>query len=67
MKRYRIRVGKAHFADPHYVTALGDSLNYTSIVVNRNPRSWKKLSVAQKHLAQIQERLTGAEIEEYEA
>lgn len=63
---YRIRVGKNTYADPHYVTKVGDSPSFTSIFVNKKPRSWKKRSSVDKHLAQIKETFHSAEIEEYD-
>jgi hypothetical protein len=66
MKKYRIRVGKTSFADPHYVTNVGKSLNFTSLFVNKNPCSWKKHATAMKHLNRVKESFPSAEIEEYE-
>ncbi|EGR4074150.1 hypothetical protein DDO73_13915 [Vibrio cholerae] len=65
MIRYRIRIGRQSYADPHYVTKVGDQPNFTSIVVNKNPCSWKKLSTAQKHFEQIKVIYPSAEIEPY--
>lgn len=65
--RYRIRVGKAQFADPHYLVASGRHPRYTSIMINKNPLSWKNLAKAEAHLAEITDRFTTAEIEPYQA
>lgn len=65
--RFRIRVGRQQFADPHYLTNLGDSPNITSIEVNKNPPSWKKRATAQKHLDAFKERFSSAEIEAFYA
>lgn len=63
--RYRIRIGKRQFAEPHYVTKLGFSPNYTSIEVNKNPLSWAKLSTAENHLKELKSIYSTAEIEPY--
>jgi hypothetical protein len=67
MEKYRIRIGKMIFADPHYLTKLGDSPSYTSLFVNKNPCSWKKRSTAERHLAQIKQIYATAEIESFQA
>lgn len=64
--RYRIRIGKAQFADPHYMVALGRHARFASIVVNKKPLSWKSKAVADAHLADIKDRFTSAEIEPYQ-
>lgn len=66
MRRYRIRVGKTHFADPHYITKLGFSPNCSSIMVNKKPCSWKKRATAEKHLGEVKEYFSSAEIEGYD-
>ena len=65
MERYRIRVVRAQFADPHYVTKLGDEPRYTSIEVNKNPCSWRSKSKAEQHLKAILEHFKTAEIERF--
>lgn len=65
MDRYRIRIGRTSFADPHYLTKTGDDPNFTSLAVNKKPRSWKKRATAEKHLEQVKSRYPSAEIECY--
>lgn len=65
-KRYRLRVGRNTFADPHYVTQLGRSPSFTSIMVNKQPLSWLKKETAEKHFNVLKERYLTLEIESYE-
>lgn len=64
-KKYRIRIGKNAFKEPHYVTNVGHTFNVTSLSVNKKPCSWKKYATAAKHLARVKEVYRSAEIEEY--
>lgn len=64
-KKYRIRIGRHAFQDPHYITSVGHTFTFTSLYVNKNPCSWKKYATAVKHLARVKEIYRSAEIEEY--
>jgi hypothetical protein len=65
--RYRLRIGRNTFADPHYVTRIGRNPSYTSIMVNKQPISWLKKETAQKHFNALKEQYTTLEIEPYTA
>jgi len=67
MIKYRIRVGKTHFQDPHYVTRFGRTPHFASIFINSSPCSWKKREVALKKLEEAKEYFRTAELEEFEA
>ncbi len=61
---YRIRVGKNKFNDPHYVTSVKPPFNFTSIEVNKNPKSWKTYETAKKHLINLSAQWKSVEIEQ---
>ena len=63
--RYRIRIGRTQFIDPHYLVATGRRPRFTSLVLNKTPLSWKSHAVAQRHLDAILETFHTAEIEAY--
>lgn len=63
--RYRIRIGKEQFTEPHYITQLGLHPNYAPLSVNKNPKSWVTLTTAEKHLADVKRIYSGAVIEPY--
>lgn len=71
--RYRIRVGRKTFLEPHYVSKLtnrtetGEYEGYEirPLTVNRNPCSWVKYDTAAKYLPNILKHNSTAEIEAY--
>lgn len=63
--KYRIRIGKHAFQDPHYITNVGHTFNFTSLDINKNPCSWKNYATAAKHLTRVKAVYRSAEIEEY--
>ncbi len=64
--KYRIRIRKDYFADPHYVTKLGDYPEFRSIFVSKHYFSWKNRLIAEKHLLDVLKTYASAEIEEFE-
>lgn len=66
MIRYRIRIGKTHFKDPHYLVQLGKKPRYTSILLNKSPLSWKSKEVAERNLTLAKLDFISAEIEPYD-